>query len=107
MTSDSLCCQSLYFLPVQLGSSAVVLGVGSVGCAPMLTEESHLGRLQKSKEIKHGWETTQVSSHVLPSGTHCAGVPSHLHTPQLEPGPGKIQFSGSGSHTETDTYISI
>lgn len=50
MASGSLCGQSLYLLPVQLGSSAVVLGVGSVCRTPMLTKESHLG---KKKQKTH------------------------------------------------------
>lgn len=42
VASGGLRGQSLYLLAVQLSSSAVVLGVGSVGRAPMLTEKCHL-----------------------------------------------------------------
>lgn len=42
MTSGGLRGQSLYLLPVQLSGSAVVLGVGGTGCAPMLTEKRNL-----------------------------------------------------------------
>lgn len=42
VTSGGLRGQSLYLLTVQLSSSAVVLGVGSVGRAPMLAEKCHL-----------------------------------------------------------------
>lgn len=42
MASGSLRGYSLYLLPVQLSGSAVVLGIGSVGCAPMLVEKCNL-----------------------------------------------------------------
>lgn len=42
VASGGLCGKSLYLLSVQLSSSAVVLGIGSIGCAPMLTEKCHL-----------------------------------------------------------------
>lgn len=42
VASGGLCGKSLYLLSVQLSSSAVVLGIGSIGCAPMLIEKHHL-----------------------------------------------------------------
>lgn len=106
MASGSLRGQSLYLFPVQLGSSTVVLGVCSVGCAPMLTKESHLGGEKKEHHrcvVSQCCTVQKVWAQALLSRTHCTSIPSDLHTSQLEPGPGKIQFSGSVSHTELDS----
>lgn len=42
VASGGLCGKGLYLLSVQLSSSAVVLSIGSIGCAPMLIEKCHL-----------------------------------------------------------------
>lgn len=53
MASGSLRSESLYLLPVQLSSSAVILGIGSVGCAPVLVEKCYLPPEVETRQSKH------------------------------------------------------
>lgn len=53
MASGGLCSESLYLLPVQLSSSAVILGIGSIGSAPMLVEKCYLPSEVEARQSKH------------------------------------------------------
>lgn len=53
MASGSLRSESLYLLPVQLSSSAVIFGIGSVGGATVLVEKRCLPSEAETGQSKH------------------------------------------------------
>lgn len=53
MASGGLRGQRLYLLPVQLSSSAVILGVGCVSCAPVLVEKCNLPQEEETRQSTH------------------------------------------------------